>query len=194
MKMNGKSQNTGGRYLSSAKELCYIALSSALLAVCSWIAVPIGSVPVTLQTLALFTLSGLLGAKRASLALLAWLALGLCGVPVFAGFTGGVTVLFSPTGGFLIGFVLATPFMGFFAKRGGVRQKAVAFVLATLAFHLCGLLWFCILYTGFTGVGLLTSLLTCSLPYLPFDFIKIALALFLVGQLKKALSHHLVDF
>ena len=185
MKMNGNKQNERGRYLLNAKELCHIALSAALLAVCSWIAVPIGGVPVTLQTLALFTLSGLFGAKRTTLALLSWLALGCCGVPVFAGFTGGIHILFSPTGGFLIGFVLATPLTAYLTKRGGIKQKTLAFALATLVFHVCGVLWFCMLFTGFTGGGLLASLLTCSLPYLPFDCVKLAAATFLSERLKE---------
>ena len=183
--MGKECKNDRGRYALTAKELCYIALGTTLLTVCSWIAVPIGGVPITLQTLALFTISGLLGAKRATLALLAWLALGFCGVPVFAGFTGGIRILFSPTGGFLIGFLVATPLTSYFAKQGGVKGKAIAFTLATLTFHLCGVLWFCILFTGFTGGGVFTAVLTCSLPYLSFDCIKIAAATFLSERLKE---------
>ena len=74
-----KSQKGRGRYAMNAKELCYIGICSALLTVCSWICVPIGSVSVTLQTLALFVLSGVLGARRALFAVLTWLALGLFG-------------------------------------------------------------------------------------------------------------------
>lgn len=182
-----KSQKGGGRYAMNAKELCYIGTCSALLAVCSWICVPIGSVPVTLQTLALFVLSGVLGARRALFAVLTWLALGLFGVPVFAGFTGGFGKLFSPTGGFLLGFIVAAPITGGL-YRGRLWQRTLACVLGMAIYNAFAVVWFCALYTGFFSGGLWASITVCVLPYLPFDVIKIALALVLAEQLKRKIK------
>ena len=185
--MSEERKNARGRYAMTAKELCYIAASVALLTVCSWICVPIGNIPVTLQTLALFLIVGVLGTKRALLAVGSWLVLGFFGVPVFALFSGGIGKLFAPTGGFLIGFFVATPIMSFLYK-GKLWQKAVALALGILVYNLFGVVWFCGLYTGFSAGGLWTSILTCVLPYLPFDVIKIMLALLLAEHLKRKIK------
>ena len=185
--MRKETQNGRGRYQVTAKELSYIAIATALLAVCSWICVPIGNIPVTLQTLALFLIVGLLGMKRASFAVFAYLALGFFGVPVFALFTGGIGKLFTPTGGFLIGFLVATPVMGFLYK-GKLWQKGVALLLGLVVYNVFAVVWFCVLYTGFGVGGLWTAILTCVLPYLPFDVIKIMLALVLAEQLKSKIK------
>ncbi len=185
--MRKETQNGGGRYQTKAKELAYIALAVAVLAVCSWVCVPVGNVPITLQTLALFLSVGLLGARRASFAVFAYLALGFFGAPVFAFFTGGVGKLFTPTGGFLIGFLVATPVMGLLYK-GRLWQKGIALLLGLFIYNLCAIVWFCIFYSGFWAGGLWTAFLTCVLPYLPFDVIKIMLALFLAEQLKSKIK------
>ena len=179
-----EKKNARGRYAITAKELCYIAVAVALLAVCSWICVPIGNIPVTLQTLALFLCVGVLGIKRSFLAVFAYLVLGFFGVPVFALFSGGIGKLFAPTGGFLIGFLVSTPIMGWLYK-GKLWRKAVALGVGTLVYNAFAVVWFCVLYTGFWAGGLWTAILTCVLLYLPFDLMKIVLALFLVEQLRK---------
>lgn len=179
-----KPQKDRGRYAFTAKELCYSAVSVALLCVCSWIAVPLGSIPVTLQTLALFVLIGLFNGRRAGIAVLAWLVLGAFGAPVFSGFTGGITALLSPTGGFLIGFLFATPLAGFL-YRGGFKKRVFALSICLLVYNACAVVWFCIFYTGFFSGGLLVALTTCVLPYLPFDIVKMTIAVPLTQKLKE---------
>lgn len=181
--MGKECKNDRGRYALTAKELCYISAAVALLAVCSWISIPFASVPITLQTLALFLMVGVLGTRRATFAVFAYLALGFFGVPVFSLFTGGAIKLFEPAGGFLIGFLVATPIMGLF-YRGKLWQKAVALLLGLVIYNLFAVVWFCVLYTGFSAGGVWTAILTCVLPYLPFDVIKIALALVLTERIK----------
>ena len=72
------------------KDLTYIAVFTALLAVCAWIAIPTPvQIDFTLQTMGVFLAVGVLGGKRGTLSILAYLLLGLVGAPVFAGFSGG---------------------------------------------------------------------------------------------------------
>lgn len=85
--------------------LTYVALMAALMAVCAWITIPVGPVPFTMQTFAVFAALGLLGGKRGTLAVVVYLLLGLVGLPVFAGFSSGAAALLGPTGGFLVGFL-----------------------------------------------------------------------------------------
>ena len=68
--------------------MAYCALMSVLIAVCSWISLPIGQVPFTLQTFGVFCALGLLGGARGTIAIAVYILLGAVGVPVFAGFSG----------------------------------------------------------------------------------------------------------
>lgn len=87
-------------------DITLTALYSALIAVCSWISVP-AAVPFTMQTFAVFVTVGVLGGKRGTYSVLLYLLLGAAGLPVFAGFTGGVGHLFGATGGYIIGFLFS---------------------------------------------------------------------------------------
>ena len=72
----------------STRDLVYVAVFAALMAICAWISIPT-TVPFTLQTFGVFVSVGLLGGRRGSLAVLVYLLLGAVGAPVYAGFTGG---------------------------------------------------------------------------------------------------------
>ncbi|MBR4943568.1 MAG: biotin transporter BioY, partial [Clostridia bacterium] len=89
----------------NARDLGYVSLSVALISVSAWLGLPVGEIPVTLQTAMIFVTAGLLGWKRATLSVTAYLLLGFVGVPVFAGFAGGAGKILSPTGGYLVGFL-----------------------------------------------------------------------------------------
>ncbi len=176
-----------GRLQNTTKNLCYAAVAVALLSVCSWMSIPIGSLPITLQSLALFTIVGLLGAKRAFFAVLAYLLLGLIGVPVFAGFTGGVGKLFTPAGGYLVGFFIVAPLTAFACEkvRGGLWKNAIVMSVGMLVCYFIAIVWLLVLSSmqsvemGFVGA---VSLLV--LPYLPFDIVKVFFAAFLTEKLK----------
>lgn len=84
--------------------MAYIALFAVLMAVCSWISIP-AVVPFTLQTFGVFVAVSVLGGKRGTLAVVLYLLMGVVGLPVFAGFSGGLGVLLGSTGGYIVGFV-----------------------------------------------------------------------------------------
>lgn len=112
--------------LISARDITFIALSVALMAICSWISVPM-TVPVTLQTFAVFTAAGLLGMKRGTAAVLIYILLGAIGLPVFAGFTGGFGILAGSTGGYIIGFAFSALVVGSITKPSGRKQLCLLF-------------------------------------------------------------------
>ena len=78
-----------GNVRFGARDLAYIAVCAVLMAVCSWISIP-AAVPFTLQTFAVFCSLGVIGGKRGTFAIVVYLLLGALGVPVFAGFGGGI--------------------------------------------------------------------------------------------------------
>ena len=83
----------------SVLELTRVALFAALIAVCSFITVPMPGVPFTLQLFGVAMALSFLGGREGTLAVAVYLLLGLCGVPVFSGFRAGPAALFGPTGG-----------------------------------------------------------------------------------------------
>ncbi|MBQ9248015.1 MAG: biotin transporter BioY, partial [Ruminococcus sp.] len=87
---------------NAVKDLVFTAMFAALIAVCSILSIPIGEVPITLQTFAVCLAAAMLGWKRGTLSVLIYVLLGAVGVPVFAGMTGGVGILAGPTGGYII--------------------------------------------------------------------------------------------
>lgn len=163
------------------KDLTYIAVCTALLAVCSWIAIPTPSrIDFTMQTLGIFLAIGILGGKRGTLAILAYLLLGLVGAPVFAGFAGGPGTLLTPSGGYLIGFLFTGLAMWGMerAMGNGPVVLGLSMVLGMLAYDAFGTAWFMLVYPmGGEAVSLWTALTWCVFPYLFFDVLKLGLAL-----------------
>ena len=168
-------------------DMVFISLTVALMAICSWISVPL-TIPVTLQTFAVFTAAGLLGMKRGTLTVLIYILLGAIGVPVFAGFTGGVGILFGLTGGYIIGFVFSALVVGFITKHFGKKMPVLvlAMIAGLLVCYIFGTAWFMFVYTKNTGaVGLFTVLSWCVIPFIIPDAIKIALAAIVVNRVSK---------
>lgn len=154
------------------------SLFASLIAVCSWIAVPIAPVSFTLQTLAVFLCLGILGGRWGCVSILLYLLMGLVGLPVFTGFRGGAAALLDVTGGFLWGFLAAGLVYWCLEKLG----KLPAMILAMLVCYLCGCGWFTV-YAGSASWG--TAVLTCVVPYLIPDAVKIGIAYTLSKRIGK---------
>ena len=103
---------------SKTYDMVYVAVFAVLIAICSWISIPM-TVPFTLQTFAVFLAVGVLGGKRGSLAVLIYILLGAVGIPVFAGFSGGIGQLLGNTGGYIIGFLFSALLMWLIEKLFG---------------------------------------------------------------------------
>lgn len=172
-------------------DLAYMGMFVALLAVSAWIVIP-AAVPFTMQTFMVFAIVAILGMKKGALTILVYILLGLVGVPVFSGFTGGVGVLAGPTGGYLVGFVLTAIVTGAILKIFG-RKTPVMFIAMAAGLVVCyifGTIWFMFLYSGVNvaeSVSIWTALTMCVFPYVVPDLIKIALAI----MLSKKVSKHL---
>ena len=170
----------------SPRDLCYIAVGAALLALCSWLSIPF-TVPFTLQTFAVCLIAALLGLRRVLLAVLIYLLLGLAGLPVFSGFRGGFGVLLGPTGGFLIAYLPTAFTVGLAAERAPGRPWPLAFGmgLGMLLCYLGGTAWFMLGFSRASGaIGLLSALNLCVFPFLLPDTVKCVLALLLAQRLR----------
>ncbi len=169
-------------------DLVLVVLGSALIAVSAQVAVAlplsISPVPITGQTLAILLVGALYGSKRGVATVLAYLAEGLAGLPVFAGGSGGLPHFLGPTGGYLLGFIAAVFVVGRLAERGWDRRPlttALAMTLGTLALFVPGLIWLA------PFVGPRNVLALGFMPFIPGAIIKISLASLLLPQGWKAL-------
>lgn len=177
----------GFRSKTTTSDIAFISLSVALMAICSWISVPL-AIPVTLQTFGVITTAGLLGPKRGTLAVLVYILLGAVGVPVFAGFTGGVGILIGNTGGYIVGFIFSALAVGLITKYFGKKISILIFSMITgvLLCYLFGTAWFMFAYAKNAGaVGLYTVLSWCVIPFIIPDAVKIAAAAFVVNRVSK---------
>ena len=171
----------------SVRELAYMGIFAALIAVCSWISVPTPwDISFTLQTFAVCLTIALLGTKRGTLTVLIYILLGLVGLPVFSGFRSGVGALFGATGGYIIGFLFMGLITGLLLDRFGksIPMLAIAMVAGLAVCYLFGTIWFVKVYVSPTGpVGFAAAFGMCVLPYLIPDCVKIALAILLTKRL-----------
>lgn len=172
---------------NKTRDIVYMSVFTAMISICSWISIP-ASIPFTLQTMGVFTTVGLLGGKRGTLTVLTYILLGAIGIPVFAGLTGGVSVLLGTTGGYIMGFLLSALLMWGIETIMGRNQIVLAFsmVAGLIVCYVFGTAWFMLIYTQHSGViGLSTVLGLCVIPFIIPDLIKIGVALFLAKRLKK---------
>lgn len=119
---------------STATDLALIASFAALIAVCSLLpAIPVGVVPITLQTFAVILAGAVLGATRGTLAVLLWLAVGAIGLPVFSAGAAGLAPFAGPTVGYLVSFPFAAFLTGFIVERLPRKRIASSIPLILLA-------------------------------------------------------------
>ena len=160
--------------------LTRVAVAAALLCICSWVAIPM-IVSFTLQTFAVCAIAGLLGVPEAILSLTVYLALGAIGVPVFAGFAGGVAHLIGPTAGYLWGFFLTALCAGF-ARHASYWKLFFAMAAGIILCYAAGTAWYLAFYgAGKTAGGIL---MTCVVPFILPDAVKAALAALVVTRLR----------
>jgi biotin transport system substrate-specific component len=173
------------RKMTAIKELAAAAMFTAVIAVLSQVSFPLPSgMPVTLQTFAVALCGYTLGRKLGLLSVAAYIALGAAGVPVFSSFRGGLNMLFGITGGFIFGFLAYVFLCGLSEIFKSLPVKLMLGLAGLVLCHTAGV----IQYSVVTENGLLASVSTVSLPFLPKDIISVAASLFLSGQIKKALA------
>lgn len=170
-------------------DMAYIALFAVMITICSWISVPT-AVPFTFQTFAVFLTVSVLGGKRGTMSVFVYLLMGVVGIPVFSGFTGGIGRLFDLTGGYIVGFLLVALVMWGMEKAIGTRTPALIFamVLGLVICYIFGTVWFIIFYAADFGIIGVTEVLGyCVFPFIVPDLVKIVLVLLVRKRLAKAI-------
>ena len=162
-----------------SREVALILGGSLLIALSAQLhlVLPFSPVPITGQTFAVLLLGALYGSKRGPATVVTYLALGVMGLPVFAGGALGVARLVGPTAGYLVGFLAAAFVVGLLSERGWDRKPwttAASMIIGNGIIYATGVIWL----SRFVGWQAVLS--TGFLPFLAGDALKIALATILL--------------
>ena len=164
------------------RQLALCGVMAAVICVIAPISIPIGVISLTGGTLAIYLTACLLGGLKGTASVLVYLLVGFAGLPVFSNYMGGAARLLGPTGGYLVGYLPMTLLAGaaiqwsfrrFPGEDGKSRMAALSVQVLGLVL---GTAWYCVQ----AGVGLGAALAACVYPFIPFDLIKMGIAL-LVG-------------
>ncbi len=174
---------------TKTKDMTYCSIFTALLCVCAMIPIPlpITPVPITLQLFALFLSSIMQDKKMSFLTAVVYILLGVCGLPVFAGFQSGLGYLMGITGGFLIGFIPASYIIsGLLENKEKTTINTILAVTAGLVIvYACGVTQFMLV----TGASLSKAVTATVLPFIVADYLKVILAIIIYKYLKMAKSN-----
>lgn len=148
--------------------------------------IPVSPVPISLTNLVIYFMAYILGMKLSTISYIVYLLLGIVGLPVFSGFSGGLAKVAGPTGGYLVGFIFLALIAGFAVEKfpGKLYIHAIGMVIGTAICYIFGTVWL----SGQLGRTFVEGLSVGVIPYLPGDAVKIILALILGPQIKKAVS------
>ncbi len=183
------------------RDITISALMAALLGISAYIYIPLAVSPVavTMQTMVLNIIAIMLTPSAAFFAVLIYILTGAVGIPVFSGGVGGVSVLLSPTGGYILGFLLAAPAMsyakGFFAKIFGKIIKSQktsditaysvnAILVGMVIIYAMGMIYMRLLLGKAFGAAFVTMVM----PFIPADLVKCVAAAMVSVPLLRTLN------
>ena len=172
----------------SVQKMAIIALMTAVLCILAPISIPvfISPVPISLGVLAIYLTAYVLSPLDATISVIIFILLGTFGLPVFSGYSGGLSKLVGPTGGYIIGFLFTVYISSLFIHmKKGIIFDVIGMITGLVLCYILGTIWF----SYQQGKGFIASLLLCVVPFLIGDAIKIIVAVILGTQLNKRLAH-----
>ncbi len=165
------------------KDLILIGIFAAVICIFSPFSVPVGPIPISLASFAVYIAAASLGGRKGTIAVCIYVLLGAFGIPVFAGFTGGLAKVAGVTGGYIIGYIFCALVSGMIIDRYHTKKciYPLALIAGTVVLYVFGTAWFILQ----TGNGLVESLMMCVIPFIIGDVIKIACASMVSYKLRK---------
>jgi biotin transport system substrate-specific component len=187
-----KQLNNGSKDMSRhTRNLVLAALMAALMAVTAWISFPtIGGIPLSPQTLFVVLAACLLKARWAGASMALYVLLGTCGLPVFAQGRGGIAVLAGPTGGYLVGFIIAAVLGALIFHLGTGSEEplssgarwvidATGIVATSLLVNACGAAWMMVSMGLTLNKALAVGFVPFVFPNLVKGFVAVLIARYL---------------
>jgi biotin transport system substrate-specific component len=189
--MRGNLINMKNTMKTSTRTMVSIGMFVAIIVILAQIAIPMPfGVPVTMQTFAIALCGYVLGQKYGGLAAIIYTLLGVVGVPVFANFHGGISVILGMTGGFIWGFICLAFLTGLHIK---FKRKSIGIALGLIGIAVCHLLGV-IQFSIVTSTPVLKAFTVVSLPYIIKDVVSVVVAYFVAVAVRKRLTAaHLIE-
>lgn len=184
--MSETNMQLGSGTRMDIRQMAVIALMTAVTCVIAPFSLPIGPVPVSLGSFAIYLSVCVLGWKRATISCLIYLLLGLVGVPVFTGWQAGPAKVFGPTGGYLLGYLMVTVAAGLLMElfRHKLWGDIIALILGTALLYGAGSLW--LAYQA--HMTFMEALWEGVILFIPGDLIKMAAAVLVGSQIRRQLN------
>jgi biotin transport system substrate-specific component len=168
---------------SKISRMIKVALLAALVSILSYITIPIPPVPFTAQTLGVMLVGLLLIPTDAFLSITIFILLGTIGIPVFSGGSSGIGILFGPTGGYILGFLLGATFISYF--KGDGKNLAKNLIISSIGgigiIYLIGIPW--LAYS--LKMNIIKTIQIGAIPFLIGDIIKVILAAIIAVKVNK---------
>ncbi len=170
---------------SKIYDLTLMAICLALMIVGAKLAIPIGPIPVTFQTLAVFIISLVLGTKRAAIVFTIYIILGLIGLPVFST-GGGIQYIYMPSFGFVVGFLLASLVIGLEPRFNKFYAKYILSFIGLIIINVCGLSYMFVVFNLYKGLNkdFIYVIQVGLLPFITKDIFMVILACIIYSRLK----------
>ncbi len=177
---------------NKTRNLVLCAMCAAITCILAPISIPIGPVPISLCTFAVMLAGVLLGAKFGFISQLIYVLLGAVGVPVFAGYSAGVSCIAGMTGGYIVAYPVLALLTGLLYWKFGRNQSGklrvlwmfLAMLIGTVVLYAIGTAWFCTV----SGTGVAAAMGTCVIPFLPGDILKMIVVILISLPLEKAIA------
>jgi biotin transport system substrate-specific component len=178
------------------QDLIAVAFFAAMTTIGAWISFPLpfSPVPIVLANLVVILSGAILGKWLGPLSQIVYLLMGIVGIPVFANHTAGPSVIAGPTGGYLIGYVLAAFVTGLLveylphiyrSRAAESARFALSLTIGALVIYMTGIPWL----ARVAGIDIHTALVKGFYPYLPGDAVKIIVGAMLCMSLMAQLPH-----
>ena len=176
---------------SRINDIVLISLSTILITISAWIEIPF-IVPFTLQILAIFIITGLFKFRVSFLSVVIYIIMGIIGIPVFSGFQGGIGVLMTYTGGFLLGFIFI-PIVYNIINKVIINKNfslVISFIISLIIIYLIGSIWFYIVYTNKNNnVNFIDCIVISVLPFIIPDVFKLFISIILINKLSNIIKN-----
>lgn len=180
------TENTQASKINT-KQMALVGVMTAVICILAPFSlnIPVSPVPISLGTLAIYFVITVLGMKRGTISVLIYILLGLVGLPIFSGFTGGAAKLFGPTGGYIVGYIFMALICGLFIDKwsDNLILSFLGMILGTAVCYLFGTVW--LAYQA--SMSLTQALWAGVIPYIPADLVKLILAMLVGFQVRRRL-------
>ncbi|HAQ40465.1 MAG TPA: BioY family transporter [Clostridiales bacterium] len=166
----------------TAKDITQIGMFTALTAIGAFITIPVGPVPITLQSFFVLLSGIVLGSRKAVFSQIAYVLLGLFGLPIFSGFSGGLQHMLKPSFGFLIGYIVTAYCVGKIAEKEkpSTGNLIIAVLVGTVVLYAIGIpyMYYVLNIMLIKNLNLMQVLNMGMFMFIPGDTLKAVVAVF----------------